>query len=299
LLELTGAAGAAIVYEGRIHDVGQVPKHEFVRRVVQLLADPQRERIFATDHLESVLPETANQQHVAAGILAADISRDLGEYVIWFRPATDRTVDWAGDPRKQADPGGSDPDRLTPRGSFALWRELVRGRSLPWQPWQVNAASELRKLLLGRIRMRAAELQQLNDQLSSADRAKDEFIATVSHELRTPLNAIVGWIHVLRSAALDEQQRQDAFDTVTRNAKAQAKLIEDLLDVGRMLSGTLQLSVEPIRLDQVIEQSVASMKLAADAKNIRIRCVVDSQSTVMGDAQRLHQVMANLVSNAV
>ena len=161
------------------------------------------------------------------------------------------------------------------------------------------AASELRTLLLSRIRKRSAELQQLNQQLAAADRAKDEFVATVSHELRTPLNAILGWVQVLQSGDLTRERQLRALSTVERNARSQAKLIEDLLDVSRMLSGTLRLSVESVNVSHVVEQMVESIRLAADAKDIRLQTVLDSSASVLGDQQRLQQVVTNLLSNAV
>ena len=300
LLDLTAAGGAAIVYEKQVHCLGSTPDEAFIRRLVRMLAEPTRERVFATDHLAEWLPDAAAHEDSAAGVLAVDISRDLGEYVIWFRPSTERTVDWAGDPRKQPAPGSSPNDpRLSPRGSFALWREIVRGRSQPWESWHLAAASELRTLLLGRIRKRAAELHELNQRLSAADRAKDEFVAMVSHELRTPLNAILGWVQMLQSRTMPEDRQLRALSTVERNARSQAKLIDDLLDVSRIMSGTLKLSVEPVNVGAIVEQTVESVRLASEAKAITLQTVLDSTAAVIGDQQRLQQVVANLLSNAV
>src|SRR5262249_55436446 len=154
----------------------------------------QEQDVFATDHLAGHYPPAKHWDDVAAGLLAATLAHDLGEYLLWFRPSTERSVDWAGDPRKQViHAEGDAPPRLSPRGSFALWREIVTGRSLPWQRWQIDAASNIRRLLIGGVRRRSAMLRSLNQRLVDADRAKDMFIATVSHELRTPLNAISGW----------------------------------------------------------------------------------------------------------
>jgi light-regulated signal transduction histidine kinase (bacteriophytochrome)/ActR/RegA family two-component response regulator len=300
ILELTGATGAAIVYDKHVHRVGACPDEAFVRTLIPLLADATRDGTLATDHLAEMLPDASPWDDVAAGVLAVAISRDLDEYVIWFRPATERTVDWAGDPRKDATVNvATDAPRLSPRGSFALWRETVRGRAVPWERWHVTAASELRNLLLGRIRKRGAELQHLNQQLAAADRAKDEFVATVSHELRTPLNAILGWVQMLQAEGVPRERQLRALTTVERNARSQAKLIEDLLDVSRMLSGTLRLSVEPVNVGAVVEQIIESVRLAAEAKDIRLQTVLDSTASVLGDQQRLQQVVSNLLSNAL
>ena len=298
LLELTGATGAAVIYDRDVHLVGRTPPAEDARRIRDLVAGD--EWLSVTDCLEA--PAGTDWADVAAGVLAVEISRELREYVLWFRPAVERTVDWAGDPRKVSivDDGGGVP-RLSPRGSFALWRETVRGRSQPWEDWQIAAASNLRRLLLSAVRQRADELRVVNDELSQADRIKDEFLATVGHELRTPLNAMLGWIHILRGdggpLAADRQHR--ALDVIERNARAQTQLIDDLLDVGRIVAGKLTLTVNPLELGGLVERAIEAMRPAADAKQIRIQAALDSTAIILGDASRLQQVVSNLLSNAV
>ena len=302
LLELTEAQGAAVVYEGTVHVVGKTPPPMEVRRIVDVLPRSDAGWLSTTDRLTETLPRAAEWTDVAAGVLVVDISRELGEHVLWFRPAVDRTVDWAGDPRKVSVSDESGVPRLSPRGSFALWRETVSGRSLPWESWQIEAASNLRRLLLSGVRQRANELRVMNEELAQADRTKDEFLATVGHELRTPLNAMLGWIHILRSRAepaVAEERRERALDTIERNAKAQAQLIDDLLDVSRIVAGKLTLSVQPLELGGVVERVIEGLRPAADAKQIRIQSALDSTSTILGDANRLQQVAANLLSNAV
>jgi PAS domain S-box-containing protein len=134
----------------------------------------------------------------------------------------------------------------------------------------------------------------------SANRAKDEFLATMSHELRTPLNAILGWTMILRTSGDNEAMRLRALDTIERNARAQTQIIEDLLDVSRIVTGKLRLEVSAVDLVTVIDSVLDSIRLAADAKRIQLRRRVDkSAAVVTGDATRLHQVVSNLVTNAV
>ncbi|UKO98583.1 PAS domain-containing hybrid sensor histidine kinase/response regulator [Nostoc sp. UHCC 0870] len=133
-----------------------------------------------------------------------------------------------------------------------------------------------------------------------ANRIKDEFLAVLSHELRTPLNPILGWSKLLRSRKFDQATTERALETIERNAKLQTQLIEDLLDVSRILQGKLTLNVCPVSVVMVVEAAVETVRLAADAKSIQIQTVLDPNlSQVMGDPNRLQQVVWNLLSNAV
>jgi len=133
----------------------------------------------------------------------------------------------------------------------------------------------------------------------AANQLKDDFLATVSHELRTPLNAMLGWASLLRTGAVPPEKTEQALETIERNARAQAQLIEDLLDVSRILEGKLRLEVQPTELSTVVEAAIETVRPAADAKGLRIQAALTSGATVMGDAHRLQQVVWNLLSNAV
>ncbi|HVG21246.1 MAG TPA: PAS domain S-box protein, partial [Blastocatellia bacterium] len=144
------------------------------------------------------------------------------------------------------------------------------------------------------------EAHRARAEAEEANRAKDEFLATVSHELRTPLNAIVGWAHMLRHNKFDEPTTERALETIERNSRSQARLIEDILDVSRIITGKLRLEVHPIDLTPVIEAAIDAVRPAADAKEIRLQTILDPRAgPVSGDPSRLQQVVWNLVSNAV
>jgi PAS domain S-box-containing protein len=133
-----------------------------------------------------------------------------------------------------------------------------------------------------------------------ANRAKDDFLATVSHELRTPLNAMLGWTRLLRAGDLPQAKHASALEVIERNAVSQAQLIEDLLDVSRIISGKLRLDVQSVELADIVEQALHSLHLASEAKGIRIAAALDSNAgPFMGDPHRLQQVVWNLLSNAI
>jgi signal transduction histidine kinase len=134
----------------------------------------------------------------------------------------------------------------------------------------------------------------------AANRMKDQFLSTVSHELRTPLNAILGWVHMLRRSELDEATVASALETIERNARAQAQLVSDILDMSHVITGRLRLHVGPVDMAAVINQAIDSVQVAADSKNIRLGVILDPTARhLSGDASRLQQAVWNLLSNAI
>ena len=146
----------------------------------------------------------------------------------------------------------------------------------------------------------AVENARAYEEAQRASRLKDEFLATLSHELRTPLNAILGYSRMLRAALIQPGRQDKALDTIERNASALTLIVEDVLDVSRIVSGKVRLDVQTVDLPQVVEHAVESIMLAANAKQIRVRTVIDPRAApVSGDPGRLQQIMWNLLSNAV
>jgi PAS domain S-box-containing protein len=145
----------------------------------------------------------------------------------------------------------------------------------------------------------AARNERLYQQAEESSRLKEEFLATISHELRTPLNAILGWARMLR-AGLKAEDTDKALETIERNARAQAQLIDDLLDVSRIVTGKLRMNVQATDPQSFIEAAIAALKPAAEAKGIRVQKILDTGIlTVQGDPVRLQQIIWNLLSNAI
>ncbi|MBD2092010.1 PAS domain S-box protein [Microcoleus sp. FACHB-1515] len=157
---------------------------------------------------------------------------------------------------------------------------------------QVSAALERSRLI--------TELQDRAEALDRANHIKDEFLAVLSHELRTPLNPILGWTRLLQSGKLDATRQREALATIERNAKLQTQLIEDLLDISRIMQGKLSLTAVPVSLSFVIEAAIETVRLAVEAKHIQLTLdLASAVAHVSGDAARLQQVIWNLLTNAV
>jgi signal transduction histidine kinase len=150
---------------------------------------------------------------------------------------------------------------------------------------------------LGQLLIRECEARE---EAQTANRLKDEFLASASHELRTPLSAILGWVKILLKGRLDQVKSVQAMETIERNATILSRLIDDLLDISRIVSGRLQIDSVPVSLTPVIEAAAEMIRPAADAKGIQLCLAIEAAAyQVMGDSIRLQQVVWNLLSNSV
>ena len=164
---------------------------------------------------------------------------------------------------------------------------------------RVAREAELQSQIEARSKLLASE-KLARSEAERANRLKDEFLATISHELRNPLNAIMGWAHMMRLGKLTPANSERAVETIYRNAKSQAQLVADLLDVSRIISGKLRLDVRTIDLIYIVNAALDSIRPAADAKGIRLQTMLDpAAGPISGDADRLQQIVWNLLTNAV
>jgi PAS domain S-box-containing protein len=184
------------------------------------------------------------------------------------------------------------------KGNLAGLRWLVRDITARKQ-----AEEEIKALntqLERRVAERTAELEAAKIEAEAANRGKDEFLATLSHELRTPLNAILGWTHILSTHLNNPATTAQAIEVIERNALIQARLINDILEVSRIITGKLSLNLRPVEVAPVIEAALDAARPAVDAKAITLDVAVcQDRCQVRGDASRLQQVVANLLANAV
>jgi signal transduction histidine kinase/ActR/RegA family two-component response regulator len=183
-------------------------------------------------------------------------------------------------------------------GGLFLGHEKAGVFSERLEPIMAGVAAQL-AIAIDNARLLEKE-QRARAAAETASRAKDEFLAVLSHELRTPLNAVYGWARMLRTGEIQGEAVTRALDVIMRNANAQVQLIDDMLDVSRIVTGKMRLDIRPVDLTAVVEAALDAVRPAADAKGLRLQHALDPQAVgISGDPDRLQQVVWNLLINAV
>lgn len=296
LLDFIHSSGAAIVVKGGSTRIGMTPTENQIATIIRWLSREMEHEIFSTDCLSAYLPEATGFADVCAGLLALRFSKASNDYLLWFRPETVQTVNWAGDPSKPVDIS-DDGQRLMPRTSFALWKESVRLKSQPWQEVEINAAKTLRASLLELVLQRSEKLGKLYEELELSHTELDSFAHVAAHDLKEPLRGIHTYAQILQ-LELSGKLEPDAaskLDTMIRLSKRMDDLLNSLLNYSR-----LGRSITPVQCDLN-----APVKIALDTLEARIQ---QSGTTVriprplpmvLGDSERLPEVFENLIANAI
>ena len=309
LVDYVDAGGAALYFAGRCTLLGKTPTDGQVEALVAWLAHGPaattvEQELYHTDRLAADYAPAAAFKDVAAGLLAASVSRVHRSYVLWFRPETVRTVNWSGDPHRPATVDGQ--CRLHPRHSFEMWKETVRDRSLPWHPAELDAAAELRQALVGIVLKKAEELAELADALERSNKELEAFSYSISHDLRAPFRHIAGFAELLQKRAqanpgggaappaVDETSKR-YINTIAESAKYAGALVDSLLSFTQI--GRTPLQQEDVNLAALVGR--ARTELEAEAEGGRVEWDVADLPTVRGDPTMLQTALRNLLNNAV
>jgi light-regulated signal transduction histidine kinase (bacteriophytochrome) len=297
LLRFARAAGAAILVDDRILTYGDTPGEDDIRALVDWLTLHDHGDVFHTDKLSAPYPPAAAMTRNASGLLAMPISRIHKHYLLWFRPEYVHTIEWAGNPHAKAPVPGALPTQLSPRTSFAAWRETILGTSQPWHAGEIEMALEFRTALLGIALERAEQMAELAEELGRANKELEAFSYSVSHDLRAPLRHIVGFADLLLESAgsEDAQQRQRFLRNIKDAARLAGKLVDDLLSFSQM--GRASLRPTTVDMNDLVASCLE--KLALETRGRNIEWDVGALPEVWADPTFLHLALFNLLSNAV
>ncbi|AYN94609.1 GAF domain-containing protein [Pseudomonas sp. LTJR-52] len=300
LLALADASGAAILVDQRVLVVGDCPGDTEIRALAQWAESQLGESgIFHTRCLPNELADASTYAHLGSGLMAITLPKPVTNMVLWFRPELVKTLKWSGNPNK---PLEADPEtgqlRPHPRRSFAVWREQVRGRSKRWLPGDIYAVKDLRR---SAIEIDLA-LQVARER--EAVRARDEIVAVVSHDLRNPMTIVTMQAGLMQRMIVGDQRESSkrllsAINIIQTVATRMNSMIGDLLDLSKIESGRFQISSQPHDASSLVHQAVQLLQSLAETKSIQLKVHVEDDVILNADAERLFQVLSNLISNGI
>ncbi|RYY61527.1 MAG: GAF domain-containing protein [Chitinophagaceae bacterium] len=296
VLGITSASGVAVVFEGRTHLIGQTPSVEQVSGLVNWLQAEVKQNVFHTSHLGDHYPHASSLSDAGSGLLACSISRELGEYLLFFKPEFVSTVNWAGNPEKPVEIGEDGISKLSPRRSFAIWSREIRGHSEPWTRTELNSVYKFREDLVHFINLKANEIRKLNERLKEAYDELDTFSFTISHDLKTPIASIKNYSEILLedNPGINEQGRH-FLTRIMKSADKMNNLIREVMGYSRVSRQAL--NKQRIGMAVLLEELKTELIAAYQPGNLQFTILGTPE--IKGDKVMISQVFTNLLGNAI
>ncbi len=295
-LAVTGATGAALLFENQVYTSGETPGKTDIVNLFQWIKAHNRSNIFHTSNLSAQFYEAQKYTAVASGVLGCALSWEMDEYIMWFKPEIKKNVRWAGNPEKPVEVDSNGQQLISPRRSFAEWSEEVTGTAAPWSAAEINSVMKLREESIHAINEKANIVRRLNEELNKAYEELDTFSYTISHDLKTPLASIKNYTEIL----LEDNDSltpdiKKILDKVVRNADKMNMLITEILSYSHI--GKQGLNKKELDMKTMLEGIKAEILSAYNQVHVEIS--VGNCPPVNGDGVMISQVFTNLLGNAV
>ncbi len=296
LLSITEASGAALLFEDKVHTLGDTPATAEIEAVANWMKYNNKTQFFQTNNLSIEYPDAIAFKETASGLMSCALARELNEYIFWFKKEIPKTVKWAGNPEKPAELNAEGVMSLSPRRSFEVYLQEVTGVSEAWNSNEIAGAMKLREELVHIINERANQVRKLNEQLKQAYDELDTFSFTISHDLKTPLASIKNYAEILLENAMEAKSESvPMLEKIIRGADKMNLLIKEVLSYSRI--GRQHVRFEKIGMKymlQEIREDLMNGYQRSDPK-ITLRNMPD----IYGDYTMMYQVFSNIIGNAV
>lgn len=299
VLDMNTATGAALMFEGNLYTLGDVPPDEEIVNLVSWLKTTSTETVFQTNQLPNLYPAAEAYRERASGLLALMLSREMDEYLLWFKPEQIQTVEWGGNPEKPVTIDEKGGGRISPRKSFEKWSELVRNKSVAWRQVEVSVALRLREDLLQLVSQKANQIRALNEQLRLAYEELEAFSYTVSHDLRTPLSSIKSYLEIYQEDYGDrmDDSAKGLFNKVVKASDRMSMLIRNVMHYSR--TSRNEITVERVTMPSLLHQIQDELQVALASSGHNVTITIGQTPELYGDHTMITQVFSNLMSNAV
>ncbi|MGB3465413.1 MAG: histidine kinase dimerization/phospho-acceptor domain-containing protein, partial [Cyclobacteriaceae bacterium] len=268
-LDLCNCIGGAISHGDKIVTLGQTPTEQQIAKIIDWLAENKsNNKVFNTTNLAGFIPVASEFSDIASGLMAVTLSRELKEYILWFKPEQIVEVNWAGKDDKGLVQREDGKYRMSPRKSFEKWTEEVRETSIGWQEIELKAALELQQNLTSFIRLKINEITRLNEKLRVAYQDLDAFSYTLSHDLKTPLNTILGYLELyIEENDIDESD--PLLEKIFNNTKLMSEMISNILSYSKL--GRDEINKENVEVLPILQEIKSQMLATHKFENINIQ----------------------------
>ena len=295
LLDVAGASGAALFFEDQLHTAGDVPDEKFIRGLVNWLYEKNGNQLYETDRLPLLYPPAVDMRKKASGLLACSLSKNISEYILWFRPEMITSINWAGNPDKPAEISSNELMQISPRISFAKWSQTVENTCEPWRKVDLNSALQIKEEITYSISRRAREIKLLNEKLSEAYDELDAFSYTISHDLKNPLTSIKSYSEILVDFFDLEPKAKEMVSRILGSANKMQGMIHEILNYSRV--GQSKMKTKMVNMNKILNEVKEELQVAN--QKVQPEIIIGNTPDIYGDETMIMQVFSNLVSNAV
>lgn len=295
LLNAVNATGVALYYDNNWYTEGITPDEKFLNETALWLGENMESALYESNQFSLVYPEALRHTQTASGILACMLSKELKEYMIWFRPEVISTINWAGNPEKAVSKDANGMLYISPRKSFETWRQTVRFSADNWTNDDIKSALLVREEVAFAISRKAIEIRVLNEKLKNAYDELSTFSYTISHDLKTPLTTIKSFGQLLsRNPTLDDKA-QHMVSRIVLSAEKMQVMIEEVLRYSQV--GQNKTFSSLVNMETLLNELKQEFLDTSDHEDLKIN--ITSPLAVYGDQIMVMQVFSNLISNAV
>lgn len=295
LLDITNASGAVLFYEEKIIRLGATPNNLQLTRLANWIKGNVEDGMFVTTELSSSYPQAKAFESIASGMLVTVLSRELGEYIIWFKPELIQTVNWAGNPDKPVETDASGLMHMSPRRSFDLWSETVSGTAASWTNEELISVAKLKEEITYAVNEKAGTIRVMNEKLRQAYEELDTFSFTISHDLKSPISAIKGYAQVLGADQTIGERWRRVAERIEDRADKMNQMINEVLDYSRI--GRSEIIYQTINVRSLIDEITKDLLLVYNTIDLQI--IIGETPTLHGDPIMMLQIFSNLIGNAV
>ncbi|MGV3507793.1 MAG: ATP-binding protein [Sphingobacteriaceae bacterium] len=292
---VTDASGAVLVFENGIIPLGDTPNSNQLNKLLLWVKANVSESIFYTNNLASIYPEAAAYADVASGMMVSVLSRELGEYAIWFKPEQLKVINWAGDPEKPAEQSDSPLMQISPRKSFDIWSLTVAQTSTSWTNEEIQSVIRLKGEIIYSINKKASEIRVLNEKLKQAYEELDTFSFTISHDLKNPLSTIKSYSELLLRDKTISDRSLKMLERIVAGTNKMNVMIREVLEYSRI--GRSELTMVDIDIKPLLEEMIKDLKIAYKADHAQV--TIGETPSFKGDPVMISQIFSNLISNAI